>query len=656
MAKIFKYSLILCLIFFSIHIDAKKYALIIAVGNYDPATKWNTLSSANDIPLIKGTLLKQGFAENDITVLQDQNATKQGILSAFNNLKSRISPGDIVVIHYSGHGQQIFDDGTDEADGLDEALVPYNAHSKYDTEYKGENHLRDDEIQNIVNSFRNKLGKKGQLLMILDSCHSGNATRGAVMRGGVGALVPENWKVPSDTGKVDGSGLFETISLSNDAAPFVVISGASDSEPNYEYEGAGSLSYSFAKAMNELGSDISYRKLFSKIASTMSAIVPDQRPTIEGNIDYKIFGDEYIKQQPYFDVTTLTQGNSIMKINGGQVNQIFKNTTVLVMSSGTEQPDKNKALATGKVSYSAFADATIILDEPVKDGNAKNYWVFIDKPSYGDFSVNVFVDPKISDASLKPGISDFLNANQLGKVVDDIKDSEVVVEEKSGKYEIGYPTGTRAFAEAKPTRGNTLLNDINDKIFKFAQGNYLKNLSIKNPDYAFDFKLIPVDYDASNRKITERSENSNLNKEGILQIVPKKDNALLQITNKSDKTLYISIVEINSEGAISSFFPNKKCNLTDDERKLKPNQTQTYNNCVYSFSPPYERLILKGFASDKPLNFQSTVSTRGESNDNNNPLEKFLQHSFVKTRGSDVEEVDNDLEGFCTEVVYDIVK
>ncbi len=115
-----------------------------------------------------------------------------------------------MVIHYSGHGQQIFDDNGEEIDGLDEAIVPYDAWVKYTHNYKGENHIRDDEIGNILANFRNKLGKDGQLLMLLDSCHSGSSTRGGKARGSAAPLVPDNWEGPSKETK-QGSDMFEKV-------------------------------------------------------------------------------------------------------------------------------------------------------------------------------------------------------------------------------------------------------------------------------------------------------------------------------------------------------------------------------------------------------------------------------------------------------------
>ena len=59
--------LMLCFSFQSIY--AEKYALIIAVGDYPKKTGWSTISSVNDVPLIEQSLLNQGFPEDNIQVL-----------------------------------------------------------------------------------------------------------------------------------------------------------------------------------------------------------------------------------------------------------------------------------------------------------------------------------------------------------------------------------------------------------------------------------------------------------------------------------------------------------------------------------------------------------------------------------------------------------
>ena len=58
--------LITLALLFSLTAMAEKYSLIIAIGDYPARTGWSTISSANDVPLIKGALLNQGFKEENI--------------------------------------------------------------------------------------------------------------------------------------------------------------------------------------------------------------------------------------------------------------------------------------------------------------------------------------------------------------------------------------------------------------------------------------------------------------------------------------------------------------------------------------------------------------------------------------------------------------
>ena len=324
---------IVLLFAFSLQLHAEKYALIIAVGEYPRKTGWKSISSVNDVGLITQALTSQNFSEENIFVLKNEEANRAGIMKAIEDLKAKIKPGDIVVIHYSGHGQQIFDDNGDEIDGKDESIVPYDAYVKYTSFYKGENHIRDDELGNVIANFRNTLGPEGQLLMIMDSCHSGTLPRGGIARGGEGTFAPPDWS-PGKQSESGGSGLVETTKLGDNPSPFVIFSGASANELNFEYEGYGSLSFAFLQAMNDLGSDFTYRQLFSKIRAIMSTISPNQNPTIEGDADYKLFKGEYVKQQPYIEIGKLIRSDAI-RINAGKLQRVFKGTTVHVLPSGT---------------------------------------------------------------------------------------------------------------------------------------------------------------------------------------------------------------------------------------------------------------------------------------------------------------------------------
>lgn len=157
-----------------------KRALLIGISDYPiyraSELSWNRIHGANDVGLIKGTLRKQGFA---LTTLTNSNATAKKIRLALKKLITECRSGDIVYIHFSGHGQSYEDLSGDEDDGWDEAIVPYDAMLQYRRGvYEGRNHIIDDEIESYISSIRSKVGQSGYVYVILDACHMGGASRG----------------------------------------------------------------------------------------------------------------------------------------------------------------------------------------------------------------------------------------------------------------------------------------------------------------------------------------------------------------------------------------------------------------------------------------------------------------------------------------------
>jgi len=107
-----------------------------------------------------------GFKDNDITILMDDGShadpTRANILGAYSNIADESKSGDVVFLHYSGHGGKLRDDGNDEADGYDETLVPLDYHSA--------GQIRDDDLlKDLVMKFRSGVF----VTSMMDCCHSG---------------------------------------------------------------------------------------------------------------------------------------------------------------------------------------------------------------------------------------------------------------------------------------------------------------------------------------------------------------------------------------------------------------------------------------------------------------------------------------------------
>lgn len=170
-------TLILTLLF-AIHAEARdKRALIIGIGKQED-TSWSTIHGDRDVAIISDMLSKSGFS--DITTLKNEKATKAAIVSGIKDITSRCKTGDVVYIHFSGHGQRMTDlDGDETNDGYDEAWIPYDAYRQYCAKDHGEKHLSDDELSELLTAMRNKVGEEGNIVVVVDACHSGDSTRGS---------------------------------------------------------------------------------------------------------------------------------------------------------------------------------------------------------------------------------------------------------------------------------------------------------------------------------------------------------------------------------------------------------------------------------------------------------------------------------------------
>ena len=196
--KIITYLLLLL----SLSVSAQtKRALVIGLGEQQDKA-WNKINGDKDVPLVQGMLKSAGF--KSVTALVNRQATKTGIIGAFRKMAASCKQGDVVYVHYSGHGQQMTDVHNDEKDGLDECWIPYDAYRKASATYHGEKHLTDDELNVYLNAIRHKIGAKGKLLVVIDACHSGDGTRGdedEVVRGVEDTLVVDS---------LNARGLYET--------------------------------------------------------------------------------------------------------------------------------------------------------------------------------------------------------------------------------------------------------------------------------------------------------------------------------------------------------------------------------------------------------------------------------------------------------------
>ncbi len=180
MKKIFIIIMLLLTATCQFQLNAAKRALLIGISCYERHKQsqldWHPIHGADDVAMIGTTLKQQGFA---VARLTNSKATARNIRKALFALTRQSQAGDVIYIHFSGHGQPVEDRNGDEPDGWDEAIVPYDAGQKYlENVYDGRNHIIDDELNSFVTGIRRKVGKSGFVYVVIDACHSGGSSRG----------------------------------------------------------------------------------------------------------------------------------------------------------------------------------------------------------------------------------------------------------------------------------------------------------------------------------------------------------------------------------------------------------------------------------------------------------------------------------------------
>jgi len=231
-----------------------KRALLIGINNYKAVP--HLMGSLNDVATMEQILITRwGFAPENIKTLTEEAATRDGILTALRASVQQTGPSDTLVVHYSGHGSQVQDLNGDEEDGLDETLVPYDGRTP------GVPDIVDDELDVIFAKLH-----AGAVLIVLDSCHSGTATRSVEFRA---RGIPQDKRID----------LYQQSALTTRAivprveSRFLVMSAvAADQEAldgpiDSEYHGI--FTYALSKSLAASPPGTSPREVFGRVAEEL---------------------------------------------------------------------------------------------------------------------------------------------------------------------------------------------------------------------------------------------------------------------------------------------------------------------------------------------------------------------------------------------------
>lgn len=624
----------------------EKWGLIIAIAEYPKEGGWTPISAQNDIPLIYNAMVSQGFPEENILVLRDEEATKQGIIDAFNShLVENAEEGDIAFVHFSSHGQQMFDESGDEIDGYDEAIVPYDAGLRYITgSYEGQNHLNDDELGELFRLLREKLGPDGSVLSVLDACHSGTATRGAAKARGSKTLMEPYGYRPKTEFMISGESFMgdEVAEGEAELSPMVVISGASADQLNYETrdaegKGVGSLSFTLSKVLTEVDGSLSYRDLFDRVKIEMNKLVPNQTPQIEGDMDLEVFGGNVIRQEPYFIPLTWYEDEGI-KINAGLIHGFTVNSTVEIYDFSVQDFSSADPIATGTVQYTTALDSDIAFDEIFEEFSSENVKVIMASRSYEGLGVNVQLVSNMEE-SLREELKEKLSASPVISMVDE--NADIIIEDtmqtsRGSAFNIVTSMDQLIYESEYDRDMESVADKITDRIERYIKADFLRKLELSSSALNVQLEMIPFDYEMrlGNPVITKTYDLQEfMDETGNIRLEEGRG-FKLKVTNNGTKQAYFTIANFTPSGEAQLVVPYGGRQLNDFT--IEPGKSIELDQLLVTQSP-YGNEVLKLFATEEPLDLSSVldpIATRSATGAANNPFQMLLEDGASKTRSA----------------------
>ena len=246
----------------------------------------------NDVKNMQASLTAYfGFAKGDVTVLTDYDATKKAMQAAIKGLVAGAKKGDVLLLHYSGHGSNVPDDNGDEADHRDEILCP--------TDLDWKDPLRDDWLRATFDTLKAGVN----LTVVMDCCHSGSNTRAIQPPDALSIprYLPNPWDIMAEEsgrrlrGKVTSElrSSSRTLRKKSDVVtvniPELLITGCRDTQTSADaYIGGsynGALTYNLVATIKAAKGKFTYRELHQGVLERLKKGDFDQVPQLEGRKD-----------------------------------------------------------------------------------------------------------------------------------------------------------------------------------------------------------------------------------------------------------------------------------------------------------------------------------------------------------------------------------
>ena len=348
----------------------EKRALLVGINKYPKLEpRYELKGCQNDVALVSQVIKEKfGFADENVTTLLNEEASRDNIRNAMQQLVDDSSKDDIVFMYYSGHGSRRRARRPTKPSGKDATIIASDSG-------RGKDPNR-DVIDDEIHEWLGELSQKTPYItLFFDCCHSGTISRD------VFSDMPR-W-VEEDTRSLEEMGIEEipeeaaTRSLdefdTQDRGPsgwlaisesHVLMAGCRDEEYSYEYNQKsggkkvkhGALTFFLCQELLKSESGMTYRDVFERARMNVTAAQPKQHPQIEGKLDRAVMGIEDI--QPLRFISVKARKDDVVTLGGGAAHGLTVGSQWGIYPQGTKHVDQTEDNRIGFVEIVSVAAIT----------------------------------------------------------------------------------------------------------------------------------------------------------------------------------------------------------------------------------------------------------------------------------------------------------
>jgi serine protease inhibitor len=506
----------------------------------------------------------------------EQLPTYKNIVQKFQALTQLAPTGSHVYIHYSGHGGRTktnYPQLKGGESGIDEALVPIDV-GRPDGQY-----LRDIELGKLL---KDMVAKGLIVTVVLDSCHSGGATRGDAEPRGVDTIDMTPRPISDLVGTTEElAASWSQINSENtrglnsgwlpESRDYVLLAACRPNELAYEYafdaatkQRSGALTYWLLDSLRQQTSGLTYKDLHDRLNGKIRTQFAQQTPMLMGEGDRLVFGSDRADIQYTIPVISVDPVANTVKLEAGQATGLRLGAEFAIYPNGTRDfSNADDRLAIVKIGDLGSTNSTgtvepIFGQPPVQEGDVA---ILIAASTNLVKKVRLLPQQQFADESVAlNALQGLLRINAwLSLAAGEETCNYIVVINAAGEYEICDQSGTAipnlrppiAIIDPNATRKvvdrlvhlakyhatEALDNfDKNSPLFGQLQLEWLGKLSHYDPSDPIPEKLDPFN-DPSNPTVQEGEW------------------AFLKIQNNFSRAVNVAVLDLQSNWAIEQCHP-----------------------------------------------------------------------------------------------------